>query len=315
VRRARFVALQKSITRKVLQKSIAKTYCTKNVAMSSYQRNNWDKYSQPQRERRSEWNEDFADMRNNWRKRRRERFERDINSGREYRTRAGEIVAEIIDTVMDVVDSAMDAAKTSRMRHLQERLNAPSAMDRYREETYKRLVKKLQQTERKLDSSKRRVVFSSIMSACFGVGMIFGDSDLGIPALIFAGFAAIAAYNMRENRVKLFRLQSEHQEFLTLAPAAMPTAPANVVLMEKAVLRYAYEHQGKVYPELLVIESEFSLAEVENFLRYAVEKRLANIEVDANGRTFYYFSTLDNSDPYSGLGQTPPSPGGNVPIS
>jgi hypothetical protein len=64
-----------------------------------------------------------------------------------------------------------------------------------------------------------------------------------------------------------------------------------------------------------VIESEFSLAEVENFLRYAVEKRLANIEVDANGRTFYYFSTLDNSDPYSGLGQTPPSPGGNVPIS
>mgnify|MGYP005857539189 CR=1 FL=1 len=290
--------------------------------MSSYQRNNWDKYSQPQRERRPDWNEDFADMRNNWRKRRRERFERDLNSGREYRTRAGEIVAEIIDTVMDAVDSAMDTAKTSRARHLQERLNAPSAMERYREETYKRLVKKLQQTERKLDGSKRGVVFSSIMSACFGVGMIFGDPDLGIPALVFAGFAAMAAYNVRETRAKLYRLQSEHQEFLTLAPAsapAMPAAPANVVMMEKAVLRYAYEHQGKVYPELLVIESEFSLSEVENFLRYAVEKRLANIEIDANGRTFYYFSTLDNSDPYNGLGQTPPpqsgNPSGNIPIS
>ena len=114
---------------------------------------------------------------------------------------------------------------------------------------------------------------------------------------------------VRENRQKFYRLQAEHQEFLALAPASTPispSAPANFVMMEKAVLRYAFEHQGKVYPELLVIESDFSLSEVEQFLKHAVEKRLATVEIDANGRAFYYFSSLDNSDPYSALNQTMP---------
>lgn len=285
---------------------------TRNIAMSSFSNNNWDKYNTGRdnrgRKNQQDWHEDFADMRDKWRKRRTERFERDMERGKEYRTRAGEIVGEIIDTVMDAVDSALDTAKTSRARYEQQRMNAPSAVDRYREETYKRLVKKLQQAEKKLESGKRGVVFSVIMSACFSVAMIFGDADFGVPALVFAGTAAMAAYGVRENRQKFFRLQAEHQEFLALAPSTtpMPSAPANFVLMEKAVLRYAFEHQGKVYPELLVIESDFSLSEVEQFLKHAVEKRIAAVEIDANGRAFYYFSSLDNSDPYSALNQTIP---------
>lgn len=289
---------------------------TRNTAMSSFSNNNWDKYNTGKdnhgRKNQQDWQEDFADMRDKWRKRRRDRFERDMDRGKEYRTRAGEIVGEIIDTVMDAVDSAMDTAKTSRARLEQQRMNAPSAVDRYREETYKRLVKKLQQAEKKLESGKRGVVFSVIMSACFTVGMIFGDADLGVPALIFGGIAAMSAYSVRENRQKFYRLQAEHQEFLALAPSPnqsptmMSSSPTNFVMMEKAVLRYAFEHQGKVYPELLVIESDFSLSEVEQFLKHAVEKRIAAVEIDANGRAFYYFSSLDNSDPYSALNQTMP---------
>lgn len=286
---------------------------TRNIAMSSFSNNNWDKYNTGKdnrgRKNQQDWQEDFADMRDKWRKRRRDRFERDLDRGKEYRTRAGEIVGEIIDTVMDAVDSALDTAKTSRARFEQQRANAPTALDRYREETYKRLVKKLQQAERKLESGKRSVVFSVIMSGCFSVAMVFGDADFGVPALVFAGIAAMSAYGVRENRQKFYRLQAEHQEFLALAPASTPmspSAPANFVLMEKVVLRYAFEHQGKVYPELLVIESDFSLSEVEQFLKHAVEKRIAAVEIDANGRAFYYFSSLDNSDPYSALNQTMP---------
>jgi hypothetical protein len=253
------------------------------------------------------WAGDFVDIRDKWRKRRRERFERDLERGHFYQSKAGGIVGEIVDLVMDAVDSAVESGKTAHIHYQQQRMNAPSAVERYREETYKRLVKKIQQTEKKLDSSKRGVVFFVIMSACFGISMIFGDADLGVPALIFGGCAAMAAYSVRETRQKLFRLQDEHEEFLALAPpvpSAMghrTTAAANFTAIEKTVLRYAFEHQGKVYPELLVIESEFSLAEVEQYLKHASEKRIAAIENDTNGRTFYYFATLDNSDPYAGL--------------
>lgn len=285
----------------------------RNIAMSSFSNNNWDKFNSGRNNRRPEhggdWQEDFADMRNNWRKRRRDRYERDLERGKEYRTRAGEIVGEIIDTVMDAVDSALETSKATRVRIDQQRGASPSAIDRYREETYKRLVKKLQQAERKLESSKRGMVFFSIMSVCFGIAMIVGDADFGVPALVCGGIAAMTGYSVRENRQKFFRLQAEHQEFLALGPSSAPmapAAPANFVLMEKAVLRYAFQHNGKVYPELLVIESEFSLSEVEQFLKHAVEKRIAALEIDANGRSFYYFSSLDNSDPYSALNQTLP---------
>ncbi len=290
----------------------------RNSVMSSFSNNNWDKYNTGsgagngnRGRQQHDWQEEFADMRDKMRRRRRERFERDFERGKEYRTKAGEIVGEIIDSVMDAVDAAMETSKSHRARVEQQRGSSPTAVDRYREETYKRLVKKLQQAERKLESSKRGVVFSTIMSVCFSIGMVVGDADLGVPALVFAGLAAMTAYGVRENRQKFYRLQDEHREFLALGPASPsapmpPSAPANFVMMEKSVLRYAYQHQGKVYPELLVIESDFSLAEIEQFLKHAIEKRIAGVEIDANGRTFYYFSSLDNSDPYSALNQTLP---------
>lgn len=276
--------------------------------MSSFSQGNWnqDKYNS---DRRNDWQSDLADARDKWRKRRRERWERDFQQGKEYRTKAGGIIGEIIDIVVDAVDTAMDSAKTAQQEYKKQRANAPGAMERYREETYKRLIKKLERTEKSLESQKKGVVFSLIMATCFGVGMIFSDDGLGVPALVFSAIAAMTAYNVRETRQKLFRLQAEHQDFLAL-PSASATvqAPANFALMEKVILRHAFDHQGKVYAELLVIECEFTLAEIEQFLKYATEKRLASIEVDANGRTFYYFSSLDNSDPYSGFAPIPNTP-------
>lgn len=283
--------------------------------MSSFSQNNnkrnYDKYSDygknPRDYERHDWQSDLADVRDKWRKRRRERWERDAERGREYRTKAGGIIGEIIDIVADAVDTAMDSAKAAQQEYKKQRAAAPGAMERYREETYKRLIKKLERTEKSLEGQKKGVVFSLIMAGCFGIGMIFGDADLGVPALVFSAIAAMTAYNVRETRQKLFRLQDEHRDFLALAPAPQTVSNFNFTMMEKAVLRHALEHQGKVYAELFVIESEFSLAEIEQFLKQATEKRLANIEVDANGRTFYYFSSLDNSDPYSNFTTMPTS--------
>lgn len=284
--------------------------------MSSFSPGNWDNndynrgnYNRNDRNRGGhDWQSDLADARDKWRKRRRDRWERDAERGKEYRTKAGGIIGEIIDIVVDAVDTAMDSAKTAQEQYKQQRANAPSAMERYREETYKRLMKKLERTEKSLEGQKKGVVFSLIMASCFGIAMIFGDADFGVPALVFSAFAAMTAYNVRETRQKLFRLQAEHQDFLAIpsSSSASPSIPQgiNFAQMEKVVLRHALEHQGKVYAELLVIESEFTLSEIEQFLKYATEKRIASIEVDANGRTFYYFSTLDNSDPYSGFSQT-----------
>lgn len=295
------------------------TFDTRSNAMSSfspgnrkydngnYDNRNYDKYGND--DRPHDWQSDLADARDKWRKRRRERWERDMErGGKEYRTKAGGIIGEIIDIVVDAVDTAMDSAKTAQQQYKQQRANAPGAMERYREETYKRLIKKLERTEKSLEGQKKGVVFSLIMAGCFGVGMIFGDADLGVPALVFSAISAMTAYNVRETRQKLFRLQAEHQDFLAIPASASTTSPANFALMEKVVLRHALEHNGKVYPELLVIESEFTLAETEHFLRHATEKRIASIEVDANGRTFYYFSSLDNSDPYSGFAPATSSP-------
>ncbi len=256
-----------------------------------------------------DWQSDLADARDKWRKRRRDRWERDMErGGREYRTKAGGILGEIIDIVVDAVDTTMDSLKDSQQaREKQRGMAAPSAMERYREETYKRLMKKMERTERSLEGKKKGVVFSLIMAACFGISSIVsGDADLGVPTMVFGAMAAMTAYNVRETRQKLFRLQAEHQDFLALPSNPSIGAPSitNFAYMEKAVLRHALEHNGKVYAELMVIESEFTLAEIEQFLKHASEKRLASIEVDANGRTYYYFSTLDNSDPYSGFSQS-----------
>jgi hypothetical protein len=279
---------------------------SRSNAMSSFSQGNWNQDKYKNNGEPPDWQSDLADVRNKWRKRRRDRWERDYERGKEYRTKAGGIISEIVDIVVDAVDTAMDSAKTVQQGYKQQRANAPGAMERYREETYKRLMKKLERTEKSLEGQKKGVVFSLIMATCFGVGMIFGDGDLGVPALVFSAIAAMTAYNVRETRQKLFRLQEEHRDFLALPSASPSTSTSynpgvNFTAMEKVVLRHAYEHQGKVYAELLVIESEYSLSEVEQFLKHATEKRIASIEVDANGRTFYYFSTLDNSDPYSGF--------------
>jgi hypothetical protein len=295
-----------------------RSYEPRSNAMSSFSQGNWNQDKYKNNEQPPDWQADLAEVRNKWRKRRRDRWERDYERGKEYRTKAGGIISEIIDVVVDAVDTAMDSAKIAQQSYQQQRVNAPGAMERYREETYKRLMKKLERTEKSLEGQKKGVVFSLIMATCFGVGMIVGDEGLGVPALVFGAIAAMAAYNVRETRQKLFRLHDEHREFLAIPSTSAFSSPSpssfshtssvHFTLMEKVVLRHAYEHSGKVYAELLVIESEYSLSEVEQFLKHATEKRIASIEVDANGRTFYYFSTLDNSDPYSGFAPLPTNP-------
>jgi hypothetical protein len=257
--------------------------------------------SSPKRKPSDDWMEELANMRHKFRQKRRERVERDIERGREHVSKVGDIVSDVFRIVVDSVDTALDAAQQANQ---QQRLkNQMTAVERYREQSYKQLVRKLDTTERKLERKRKTIAVTGIFASIFTTVSVFADGDFVVPAIVFAGLTALNIFNMRELRTKLFRLHAEHQQFLALAAdTTTAVAPANAIAIEKTVLRYANEHQGRVYPERVVIDSEFSLAEIEAYLKMAMEKRICELEVDGNGRTYYYFSSLDSSDPYTNLG-------------
>ncbi|MCS6807440.1 MAG: hypothetical protein RML40_01755 [Bacteroidota bacterium] len=276
--------------------------------MSAFSSSNWDKYNIRDKDgtHKDTWQGRMAEMRDILRRRRRERFEHYGEWSYGHRTWVGEIIGEVIDSIIGVAYAAAGSSKKYRIQQTQQ---PPLVLiERYREETYRRLLRKLERAELRIKRSKRNTVLFSVMSACFTVGMLASNIEFGAPALICAGIATMFAYSAREHRKEYNRLQSEKRELLVLSsssPASLGGATISDynVQLEKAILRYAYQNQGKVYPELFVIESEFSLAEVEHYLQHAVDKRIATIELDSNGRSVYYFSRLDMSDPYASVEQ------------
>jgi len=139
----------------------------------------------------------------------------------------------------------------------------------------------------------------TVLTAVFGIGFLF-DSELAVLPLLFGGLAALNFWTTRDVEEKLRRLYGERE-----ALGALPAAPPFPSEVEKTILRHAYERQGRVYPQMLAINSDLSLAEIEHMLNLCVDKRLASIELEEKGRTYYYFSSLDDSDPYANLSGTP----------
>lgn len=214
-------------------------------------------------------------------------------------------LTEIVTAVVDAIGYAKEYSKQQSQRP------KSSGIDRMREEEirrrneeYNRLVRKLETVERRIDRKKRTSVFMGILTGVFSIAFVFaGDGDFGPVALFFAGLTAWQVYNLKDLQQKYHKLRSYYDQF-ALGQAQPSYTPGYSAKAEKVVLRHAYERSGKVYPEMLVIESEFTLAEVEQLLNMCVDKRIASIEIDDKGRKYYYFSSLDNSDPYDNL--TPP---------
>lgn len=163
--------------------------------------------------------------------------------------------------------------------------------ERQRLDTHKKLVRKIERMEKSLETKQKMMVVSGILAIV--VPILSWEFP---PFLFFAGLAAYLAYSIRHSKDKLAQLHSDYQR-LEEGNFSMPVAYA----VERSVIQHAYKHNGKVYPELLALEADLSLSQTESLLSSCVQKRLASIELDTDGRTYYYFSRLDTTDPYSSL--------------
>jgi hypothetical protein len=282
----------------------------------------FDKYSFGDRERRSgkrsassfgsfdDWYEQFAALRTQW-KTDKQRIKREIKDEwqrereewrKEYRRASGgrppaQLMGDAVRTLMTIVDDAVNSSRQRKSLSPAEQMRLDQ--QRRHEEEYYRLMRKIESTERRLEKKRRGFKVHSVLTAVFGLGFVF-DSDLAALPVIFGGLAALNLWTTRDIEAKLNRLYVEREQLGALPPARGYSAE-----MEKTILRHAFEREGKVYPELLVVNSDLTLQEVEYVLKECVDKRLASIELDEKGRTYYYFASFDQSDPYANLSGTP----------
>ena len=166
-----------------------------------------------------------------------------------------------------------------------------SQYDRQRLEAHKKLVRTIERTEKKLEGRQKAIVVFGIMAVASI--LLFWDIE---PVLFFSGMTGYMAYSTYQTRKKLDRLTEEYHR---LEQGDFPVAMGYAI--ERAVMHHAYTHEGKVYPELLALEADFSLSQAEQILAACVRKRMASIELDADGRTYYYFARLDSYNPYTSI--------------
>lgn len=163
--------------------------------------------------------------------------------------------------------------------------------ERQRLDMHKKLVRRIERLEKSLETRQKFMVISAILTVV--VPILSWEFP---PILLFGGLTAYLAYSIRHSKEKLAQLHSEYQR-LEQGDFPMPVTYA----VERSVIQHAYKHNGKVYPELLSLEADLSLSQAEGLLSSCVQKRLASIELDTDGRTYYYFSRLDTTDPYASL--------------
>jgi len=279
-------------------------------------KSSFDKYSfdsDGSRRRSSDfddWYRQFERLREHWhtdkhriKRELKEEFKREKEEWKaEFRRATGgkepkQVMGEAVRALMGIIDDTV--AKSASTKRLSEAERMHIEQHRRREEDYYRLSRKIENTERRLEKKRKSFKVFTVLTGAFGVGFLF-DSDFAALPLIFGGLAALNFWTTRDVEEKLHRLYSEREAF-----GALPSAPTFSSEMEKTILRHAYERQGRVYPQMLAINSDLSLAEIEQMLNLCVDKRLASIELDEKGRTYYYFSSLDDSDPYANLSGTP----------
>ncbi len=183
-----------------------------------------------------------------------------------------------IDEAVGAVGEVVDVFRTRA---------SMSGYDRQRLEVHKKLVRTIERTEKKLEGRQKAIVVFGILT----VASILLIWELP-PVLFFASMTGYMAYSTHQTRKKLGRLTEEYHR---LEQGDFPMAASHSI--ERAVMQHAYSHEGKVYPELLALEADFSLSQAEQILTACVRKRLASIELDEDGRTYYYFVRLDNVHP------------------
>ncbi len=198
------------------------------------------------------------------------RFTRKTSGGNQ-----GGVLENAVQTILDAVDTVVN------------KQNKPQR--RMREDTYRKMVRRLDLAERQMDKKKRTLVVFGILTL---IGIISTETPL---ILIFGSILLYKSYTTYEHKRKILKLAEECRGFEDM------NFPDERQSQEKAILQHAYSHNGKVYPEVIALESEFSLSEIEHMLAICVDKHIATIELDDNGRTYYYFASFDTTDPYADL--------------
>jgi hypothetical protein len=258
-----------------------------------------------------DWYGQFSQLRDQWRREKhsiKEELRREAADFRNELRRsaggrsAGELVGGTIRMIANVIEDAVQSSSNVKRLSEGERLHLEQV--RRREDEYYRLTRKIETTERRVEKKRKSAVVMGILAAAFGISSIF-DWEIAPLPLIFGGLSVFNLWQSREAQTKLNRLYAERDNF-----GALPAAPMYSQETEKTILRHAFERNGRVYPEILAINSDLSLTEIEQMLKICVEKHLAAIELDDKGRPYYYFSSLDDSDtasedPYASLGGTP----------
>jgi hypothetical protein len=213
---------------------------------------------------------------------------------------AGEVAGSALRTLVSVIDEAVQSSASRKGRSLPEPERMRLEQYRRREEEYRRLTHKIESAEHRVEKKRKSAVTLAIFAAIFGVSWTVSDFGGAFLPVVFAGFAALSFGKSRKWSKNFPRLYAEREAF-----GGLPAPPAYSNEAEKTILRHAFEHDGRVYPQMLAVQSELSLAEIEAMLKVCVDKRLASIELDEKGRPFYYFASLDESDPYASASGTP----------
>ncbi len=147
-----------------------------------------------------------------------------------------------------------------------------------------KLRRRIALLEYRIERDKRKARSLGIWAA---ITLIVGLLPL---TLIFIGVAVVRYMKYRSRQEELHTLREQYR----MAVAGTSDAQRQVDL-EKKVLQAALRHQGKVYPEQLVLECDITLAVAQRFLEQCLKHRIAQLEVDERGRTYYYFPTFDQS--------------------
>jgi hypothetical protein len=193
----------------------------------------------------------------------------------------GKVVAKTVVGVMEGVNAAIEIKKEYKGK---------AAVEKYKRHDIERrdALKRLEKIERKISKQKTMsIIFAIVAFLCMAGGAEF---------FVYAGFAIASGamfYGLKDKKLKRDFLVNEFaaRQMDTVIPNGFDTTTA-----EKIILKHAHGKKGKVYPEILAVESDLSLNEIEKMMATCVDKHLATIEIDKNGRTYYYFSSFD--DPY-----------------
>lgn len=197
--------------------------------------------------------------------------------GRDAFSAAKSILTNSLNYIADAMETPSTMSASSR-----------SAMLQY--EAYRNTLRRVQRTEHKVESTKKGVVIMAVITVVISLA-----SREIEPFLIFGGITTVLYFELQSQKKKFQRLLAELASYGNVQEITAD------VTSEKIVLQFAHRNRGKVYPEVLVLQTELSLQDVEKVLQSCVERKICSVELDGNGRMYYYFATLDNLDPYSQL--------------